>query len=107
MMNGPRTLGWTSCFNKKTWGLKPCNRSRTYVSPRATRATKTGVGASKRQIRSHHRPGPVDPNLIPEERDHMRTIRILVTVLLICVAASFAQTASSPTVAFVYLGGRT
>jgi len=37
----------------------------------------------------------------------MRTIRILVTLLLICVSTSFAQTTSSPTVAFVYLGGRT
>ena len=36
----------------------------------------------------------------------MRTIRILVTLLLICVSTSFAQTTSSPTVAFVYLGGR-
>ena len=36
----------------------------------------------------------------------MRTIRILVTLLLIGVSASFAQTTSSPTVAFVYLGGR-
>jgi hypothetical protein len=37
----------------------------------------------------------------------MRTIRILVTLMLICVSASFAQTTSSPTVAYVYLGGRT
>ena len=36
----------------------------------------------------------------------MRTIRILVTLLLICVSTSFAQTTSSPTVAFVYLGDR-
>jgi 6-phosphogluconolactonase (cycloisomerase 2 family) len=36
----------------------------------------------------------------------MRTIRILVTLLLIGVSTSFAQTTSSPTVAFVYLGGR-
>jgi len=36
----------------------------------------------------------------------MRTIRILVTLLLICASASLAQTTSSPTVAFVYLGGR-
>jgi hypothetical protein len=36
----------------------------------------------------------------------MRTIRILVTLLLIGVSASFAQTTTSPTVAFVYLGGR-
>ena len=41
----------------------------------------------------------------------MRTIRILVTSLLICVSACFSQTVqpaatSSPTVAFVYLGGR-
>src|SRR5438128_1019974 len=36
----------------------------------------------------------------------MRTIRILITLLLICVSTSFAQTTSSPTVAFVYLGGR-
>ena len=37
----------------------------------------------------------------------MRTIRIVVTLLLICVSTSFAQTTSSPTVSFVYLGGRT
>ena len=36
----------------------------------------------------------------------MRTIRILLTLLLIGVSTSFAQTTSSPTVAFVYLGGR-
>ena len=36
----------------------------------------------------------------------MRTVRILVTLLLICVSTSFAQTTSSPTVAFVYLGDR-
>jgi len=36
----------------------------------------------------------------------MRTIRILVTLLLIGVSTSFAQTTSSPTVAFVYLGVR-
>jgi Lactonase, 7-bladed beta-propeller len=36
----------------------------------------------------------------------MLTIRILVPLLLICASASFAQTPSSPTVAFVYLGGR-
>jgi hypothetical protein len=41
----------------------------------------------------------------------MRTIRILVALLLICVSTSFAQTVqptvtNSPTVAFVYLGGR-
>lgn len=36
----------------------------------------------------------------------MRTIRILVALLLICVSTSFAQTTSSPTVSFVYLGGR-
>ncbi|HEY6182946.1 MAG TPA: hypothetical protein VIW67_11910, partial [Terriglobales bacterium] len=36
----------------------------------------------------------------------MRTIRILVTLLLICVSTSFAQTTSSPTVSFVYLGDR-
>lgn len=36
----------------------------------------------------------------------MRTIRILITLLLIGVSASFAQTTSSPTVAFVYLGSR-
>jgi hypothetical protein len=41
----------------------------------------------------------------------MRTIRILVALPLICVSTSFAQTVqltatSSPTVAFVYLGGR-
>lgn len=46
------------------------------------------------------------------EREPMRTIRILVPLLLICVSASFAQTVqpaatSSPTVSFVYLGGRT
>jgi 6-phosphogluconolactonase (cycloisomerase 2 family) len=45
-----------------------------------------------------------------EERD-MRPIRVLVTLLLICVSTSFAQTiqstaTTSPTVAFVYLGGR-
>jgi hypothetical protein len=37
----------------------------------------------------------------------MRRIRILVTLLLICVSTSFAQTTSSPTVSYVYLGGRT
>jgi 6-phosphogluconolactonase (cycloisomerase 2 family) len=37
----------------------------------------------------------------------MRSIRILVALLLICVSTSFAQTISSPTVAFVYLGSRT
>ena len=37
----------------------------------------------------------------------MRSIRILVALLLICVSTSFAQTISSPAVAFVYLGGRT
>lgn len=37
----------------------------------------------------------------------MRTIRILFTLLLIGVSASFAQTTSSPTVAYVYLGDRT
>jgi 6-phosphogluconolactonase (cycloisomerase 2 family) len=36
----------------------------------------------------------------------MRTIRILVSFLLICVSTSFAQTTSSPTVSYVYLGGR-
>ena len=36
----------------------------------------------------------------------MRTIRILVRLLLICVSTSFAQATSSPTVAFVYLGDR-
>jgi 6-phosphogluconolactonase (cycloisomerase 2 family) len=36
----------------------------------------------------------------------MRTIRILVTLLLICVSTSFAQTTSSPTVSYVYLGRR-
>lgn len=36
----------------------------------------------------------------------MRTIRILATLLLICVSTSFAQTTSSPTVSYVYLGGR-
>ena len=36
----------------------------------------------------------------------MRIIGILVTLLLVCVSTSFAQTTSSPTVAFVYLGGR-
>ena len=36
----------------------------------------------------------------------MRTIRILVTLLLICVSTSFAQTTSSPTVSYVYLGDR-
>ena len=36
----------------------------------------------------------------------MRTIRILVTLLLICVSTSFAQTTSSPTVSYLYLGGR-
>ena len=40
------------------------------------------------------------------EREHMRTIRILVTLLLICVSTSFAQTTSSPTVSYVYLGRR-
>ena len=37
----------------------------------------------------------------------MLTIRILITFLLICVSTSFAQTTSSQTLAFVYLGGRT
>ena len=36
----------------------------------------------------------------------MGTIRILVTLLLICVSTSFAQTTSSPTVSYVYLGRR-
>src|ERR1043166_2420163 len=44
-------------------------------------------------------------------KGHMRTIRILITLLLICASTSFAQTiqpaaTSSPTVSYVYLGGR-
>jgi hypothetical protein len=49
------------------------------------------------------------PPPFPGEREHMRAIRIFVTLLLFCVSTSFAQTVpptTSPTVAFVYLGAR-